>query len=110
MKKTAIVLEGVLKEEFSRLKEAEKSYRREIRKLPKGSLQKKKIKGLLYAYLAYRKGNVVLRHYLGRFSELEHKKLMEQIALRQKYEKMLQAVRQNQKRVRQMIHGRKKSV
>ena len=110
MKKSAIALEAVLQEELSRLKAAAKSYSREIRKLPKGSFQKKKIKGILYAYLAYRKGSVVLRKYLGRFSEAQHKHLQEQIQLRQKYEKQLRAVRQNEKRVLQMIHGRKRSI
>ncbi len=110
MKTPAIVLEGVLKEELARLKEAEKSYLREVRKLPKGSFQKKKIKGILYAYLVYRKGNVVLRKYLSRFSEAQHKHLREQIELRQKYEKQLRAVRRNQKRVLQMIHGRKRTI
>ena len=110
MKKPAIALEGVLKEELARLKEAEKSYLREIRRLPKGSFQKKKIKGILYAYRVYRKGNVVVRKYLGRFLEAQHKHLREQIKLRQKYEKQLRAVRQNQKRVLQMIHGRKRAI
>ena len=110
MKKPAVVLEGVLKEELARLKEAEKSYLREIQKLPKGSFQKKKIKGISYAYLVYRKGNIVLRKYLGRFSEAQHKHLREQIKLRQNYEEQLRSVRQNQKRVLQMIHGRKRSV
>src|SRR3989338_2146011 len=97
MKKPAIVLEGVLKEESSRLKEAEKSYLREIRKLPKGSFQKKKIRGILYAYLVYREGAVVIRKYLGRFSKGKYSDLQEQIEQRQKYEKLLRAVKRNRK-------------
>lgn len=110
MKKPVIVLDAVLREELSRLKAAEKSYSREIRKLPKGSLQKKKIKGVVYAYLAYRKGKVVLRKYLGRFSDGEHQHLQKQIVARQKHEQQLRAVKRNQKRVMQMIHGRKRSI
>ena len=110
MKKPAFVLESVLKEESSRLREAEKSYLREIRKLPKGSFQKKKIRGIIYAYLVYRKGEVVIREYLGRFFEGKFNDLVEQIEQRQKCEKLLREVRRNQKRVLQMVHGRKKSV
>ena len=104
MDKPAIVVEGILKEELLRLKSAEKSYLRELRKLPKGSLQMKRIKGILYAYLVYRKEQAVFRKYLGRLSQDALKQLKEQIARRQKYEQQLRGVRRNHKRVWRMVY------
>jgi len=109
MDRPAAVVEGVLKEELARLQSAEKSYLREIRRLPKGSLQKKRIKGIPYAYLVFRKEKVVIRKYLGRPSESELKQLKGKIQLRQKYEKLLRALRRNQKRISQMIYGYRRS-
>ena len=110
MNKPAIVVEGILKEELARLRSAEKSYLREIRKLPKGSLQLKRIKGIPYAYRVYREGKVVIRKYLGRPQENFFKQLKEKIELRQKYEQQLRAVRQNQKRIWKMVYGNKRAI
>ncbi len=109
MDKPAIVVEGILKEELARLKSAEKSYLREIRKLPKGSLQMKRIKGILYAYLVYRKGAQVIRKYLGRLPESDLKQFKEQIKQRQIYAQQLRAVRRNQERIRKMVYGHKRA-
>ena len=97
------VLKGVLNEELARLKAAEKSYLRELRKLPKGSIQKKRISGALYVYLAFRKGERVVTSYLGRPSQDELKKLGETVDLRKKYERLLREVRNNQRRIARMI-------
>lgn len=97
------VLEGVLKEELARLMAAEKSYRRELRKLPKGSIQKKRIKGSLYIYLSFREGEKVVTRYLGRVSAEELKKIEQDVAFRRKYEQLLREVRNNQKRIARMV-------
>ncbi len=47
-------LDGILKEELERLAAAAKSYLREIKKLPKGSIQIKRIKKIAYPYLVVR--------------------------------------------------------
>ena len=99
------VLEGVLKEELIRLKAVEKSYVRELRKLPKGSIQKKGIKGVVYVYLSFRQGEKVVTSYLGRPSHDELQKLEEQVNLRRKYEGLLREVRNNQRRIARMIRG-----
>ena len=110
MNKPAVAVEGILKEELARLQSAEKSYLKEIGKLPKGSLQMKRIKGIRYAYLVYRKGKEVIRKYMGRLSESDIKQLKEKIQMRQKYEKQLRAVRRNQKRICQMVYGRQRTI
>ena len=48
-------IKGVLKEELKNSLEMKKNYERELVKLPKGSLVKKKIKGKEYYYLVERK-------------------------------------------------------
>ncbi len=97
------VLKGILKEEEERLKEAQGSYEREIAKLPKGSVQLKRIKEKNYPYRAYRKGKQVVFEYLGSLDSEELNGLRQKIELRQRYEKMLREVRVNLKEVKRMI-------
>ena len=58
-------MQGVLKEEYKRLKFLEKSYLREISKLPKGSLQDKRIKGAVYPYWVVSQQSKVRYRYVG---------------------------------------------
>ncbi|HOW88603.1 MAG TPA: hypothetical protein P5561_03590 [Candidatus Omnitrophota bacterium] len=97
------VLKGILKEEEQRLKEAQGSYEREIGKLPKGSVQIKKIKERDYAYRAYRKGERVVYEYVGDLKPEELKDLGKKIELRQRYEEKLREVKANLKEVKRMI-------
>lgn len=103
-------VEGVLREELERLKEAERSYEEQIRKLPKGSIQQKKIKGHLYPYLALRKSGKVVYQYLGRMPEKDLSALRKGLEQRRRYERMLKEVQQNIVRVEKMIRGRGRSV
>ncbi|PIQ87103.1 MAG: hypothetical protein COV74_02130 [Candidatus Omnitrophica bacterium CG11_big_fil_rev_8_21_14_0_20_45_26] len=97
---------GVLREECARLSSLEKRYLREVKKLPKGSIQIKRIKGIAYPYLVFRKGEKVISKYLGRCSENELRKLKKTIEQRKQYEKHLKQVEHNLKRVSKMIHGK----
>jgi hypothetical protein len=97
------VLKGILKEEKERLKEAQGSYEREIGKLPKGSVQIKKIKERDYAYRAYRKGKRVVYAYVGDLPPEELKELEKKIELRRLYERKLREVRQNLREVGRMV-------
>lgn len=103
-------MEGILKQELLRLKEAERSYIREIAKLPRGSLQEKRIKGIVYPYLVSSKDSKISYRYLGDLSELELRKLKEDLALRRKYQNLLREVRRNMKRIKGIIRGRKRAV
>jgi len=103
-------VEGVLKEELERLGEVEKGYREAIRKLPKGSLQQKHIKGYVYPYLVYRKESEVVSEYKGHFSPAELKKLEQDIELRRRYEKLLKEARENKKKIMRMLYGKKRAV
>ena len=99
------VLKGILKEEEARLKEAGGSYEREIAKLPKGSLQLKRIKERDYAYRAYRQGERVVYEYLGDLKPEELKGVKQKIELRRRYEGKLREVRKNLREVRRMVRG-----
>ena len=101
---------GILKQEFLRLKEAEKSYLREIKKLPRGSLQQKKIKGIHYLYLVSSKRSRISYRYLRGLSENELEKLREEIALRKKYQKLLMQVRKNIKRISGIVRAKRRAV
>ena len=101
---------GILKEELKRLGEAEKSYRREIKKLPRGSVQYKKIKGGVYPYLAFRKGRKVVSQYLGRLPKEEFEALKKGIEVRDRYRRLLSEVRRNRSRIERMVHGARSTV
>ena len=98
-----VSIESILQEELQRLREAEQSYRREIRALPKGSIQNKRIKGIVYPYLAFRKGKRVVSRYLGNLLKEELERLRQGIALRRQQEQMLLQVRKNMFRIKRMI-------
>ena len=101
------VLKGILKEEGDRLKEVEKSYLREIAKLPEGSVQIKKIKERPYPYRVLSKKGKVQTEYLGKLPEPDLKSLKEKIALRKRYQALLKEVRSNQKMVKRALRGKK---
>ncbi len=100
-------LDGILKEELARLVAAEKSYLREIKKLPKGSVQIKRIKKNNYPYLVVRKGEQVISEYLGQWSERELEELKQAIAQRKKHEQHLREVKRNIKRLLRMVRGKR---
>ena len=58
------VMEEVLVEEYMRALRIERLVRSELEELPKGSIQKKKIKGKEYFYLQYRRGNSIKSEYI----------------------------------------------
>jgi|SRR3989338_5813866 len=98
-------LQGILKEEERRLQAAKRSYKHEIAKLPKGSIQIKEIKGKAYAYLVYRNGEKVMSEYAGQPSSPGVKALRAQIQDRHRFEMGLKEVVKNQRRVKRMLRG-----
>lgn len=103
-------VKGILNEEIDRLAVAEKSYQEALSKLPKGSIQKKQIKGGEYPYLIFRKGRQIASRYLGNLSVGELKKLEDDIRLRRKYSALLRDVKQNKKQILKMVHGKRKAI
>lgn len=103
-------MEGILKQELLRLKETEKGYRKQIVRLPRGSLHEKKIKGRVYLYLVSSRNSKLSYQYLGGMPEEELAKLKDEIDQRKKYQSLLKEVRQDIKRITKIINGKKRAV
>jgi len=101
-----VAIAGVLQEELERLRAAEQSYRKEIAALSKGSIQRKRIKGREYSYLAFRSAGKVVSRYLGRLSSEDIEKLGKEIELRRKQEQMLRRVKKDILQIERMLGGR----
>lgn len=87
-------VKDILGEELKYLLGLIKHYQENIKKLPRGSISKKKIFGREYIYSQHRQGKKVLCNYLGKLSAGELKKLQEKINQREQYKKLLKEVNQ----------------
>ena len=100
------VIKGVLKEELANSLQMKKNYERELAKLPKGSLVKKKVKGHEYYYLLLREKGKVKLIYKGKVSESEIKKYKEAKEYRAKYRKLLSQVKKQIRFLRSALRGK----
>mgnify|MGYP001598507515 CR=1 FL=1 len=99
-------IKGVLKEELSNSLRMKKGYERELAKLPKGSLIKKKIKGHAYYYLISRKDKKVSFAYKGKLSEAEIRKYKEIKDNRARYKKLLSQIKRQVLFLRKGLRGK----
>ncbi len=99
-------IKGVLKEELENSLRMRVDYERELAKLPKGSLIKKKIKGHEYYYPLLRDKGKVRFIYRGKVSKDEIKKYKEAKELRAKYRKLLSQVKKQIKFLRSALRGK----
>ena len=99
-------IKGVLKEELSNSLRMKKDYERELAKLPKGSLVKKKIKGHDYYYLLVRNGSKVRSIYKGKVSEAEIKKNQETKKYRAQYRKLLSRAKKQIRFLKSSLRGK----
>ena len=102
------VLKGILEEELKSLKELKRYYEKEIVKLPKGCLIKKKIKDQIYYYLNFREGKKKHFKYLGKVGKNELEKLQSKINERRKFKKLYIQVKNDIKKLEKIIHRNKK--
>ncbi len=93
-----------LKEIIKEVQKQKKYYTKEkirlkekISKFPKGSIQKKTVKGITYYYLLYRERGKMLQDYLGRKAPPT---LLKQVSKRQYLEKELKTVNEQLKILR----------
>lgn len=100
------VIKGVLKEELANSLQMKKSYERELAKLPRGSLVKKKVKGHEYYYLLSREKGKVKLMYRGKVPESEIKKYKEAKEYRAKYRKLLSQVKKQIRFLRSALRGK----
>lgn len=100
------VIKGVLKEELENSIGMKSDYERELAKLPKGSLIKKKVKGHEYYYLLLREKGKVRFIYKGKVSDEEIKKYKEAKEYRAKYRKLLSQVKKQIRFLRSTLRGK----
>lgn len=100
------VIKGVLKEELENSLRMKSDYERELAKLPKGSLIKKKVKGHEYYYLLLRDKEKVRFIYKGKASGEEIKKYKEAKEYRAKYRKLLSQVKKQIRFLRSTLRGK----
>lgn len=100
------VIKGALAEELQNSLRMEKEYEEALRKLPKGSLAVRRIRGRDYYYLAKRQGKKVRHFYKGKISQEEKKKYEEIKELRAKYRKLLSQVKKQIRFLRSSLRGK----
>ena len=100
------VIKGVLREELGNSLRMQNDYEREIKKLPKGSLVKKSIKGRDYYYLIMREEGKVKFVYKGKVSGEEIKRYAEIKKLRARYRNLLSKVKKQVKFLRSSLRGK----
>ena len=99
-------IKSVLKEELDNSLHLQKGYERELSKLPKGSLVKKRIKGHEYYYLVSREHGKVKFMYKGRVSVEDREKYGKTKDLRAKYRKLLSLVKKQVRFLRGSLRGK----
>lgn len=100
------VIKGVLAEELQNSLRMKKEYEAALKKLPKGCLAVRIIKGHEYYYLVKRIDKKVKYIYKGKISEKERKKYEEAKLLRAKYRKLLSQVKKQIKFLRSSLRGK----
>lgn len=100
------VIKGVLKEELENSLRMKSDYERELAKLPKGSLIKKRVKRHEYYYLLLREKGKVKFIYKGKVTNEEIKKFKEAKEYRAKYRKLLSQVKKQIRFLRSTLRGK----
>jgi hypothetical protein len=101
-------VKGVLSEELENSERLLKRYRQAIEAFPKGSLVPKKIKGGMFYYLAYRKGEKVHFEYKGKLSAGEISDYKQVANQKKKYRSLLADLKKQIIFLKRALHERKK--
>jgi len=99
-------IKGVLKEELENSIRMEEDYEKQLAKLPRGSLIKKRIKGHEYYYLLLREAGKVRFIYKGKVAPGEIKKYQVAKEYRAKYRKLLSHVKKQIRFLRSTLRGK----
>jgi len=100
------VIKGVLREELKNSLRMSKEYESALKKLPKGCLAMREIRGHKYYYLVKREDGKVRYIYIGNVSEPERQKYQETKELRAKYRKLLSQVKKQIRFLRSSLRGK----
>jgi len=100
------IIKGVLKEELGNSQRMEKSYERELKKLPPGDISIKRIKGNFYAYRVKREGKKIKFNYIGKSSKDKYDEQMEAKKVRAKYKNLLSKVKKQIRYLKGALRGK----
>ncbi len=100
------VIKGALAEELNNSLRMKKGYESAIKKLPKGCLSIKKIKGHEYYYLVSRDEGRLKYVYKGQMPKDQIQKYKEAKEYRAKYRKLLSQVKKQIKYLRSSLRGK----
>ena len=102
------VIKSILEEELANSLAMKKNYERELAKLPKGSLIKRKVKGHEYYYLVFRENGKVRFIYKGKkVSNKEILKYKQAKEYRAKYRKLVSELKKQIRFLRSALRGKK---
>jgi len=101
------VIKSVLKEELDNSLAMRKNFQRELAKLPRGSLIKKKIRGNVYYYLVMREKGRVRFVYKGKLNANEIKIYKQAKEYRAKYRKSISELNKQIKFLKGTLRGKK---
>lgn len=94
-----MVLKDILREELQNSLQMKKRYESELRKLPRGSMIKRKIKGKEYFYQVDRKNGKFIAVYKGRASDIPNKDVKRWQEIKEKRVKYRKAISQLKKQI-----------
>ena len=100
------VLKSVLKEELKNSLRMNKEYEKALKRLPKGSLRPRIVKGHCYYYLAVRKGEKVHYIYKGKLSKDKIAQYKKDQKMRAKFKKLLSKTNQQIKFLQRALRGK----
>lgn len=100
------VIKGVLAEELGNSLRMKKGYEGALRRLPKGCLAIRKIRGHQYCYLVKRIDKKVKYIYKGKLSVEEKKKYEEAKELRAKYRRLVSQAKKQIRFLRSSLRGK----
>ena len=102
-----MAIKSVLREELENSLHMQKLYEKELSKLPKGSINKRKIKGHDYDYLVYRENGKFRSEYFGKCVLAEKlKKYCEAKEMRVKYRKSLSQLKKQIRYLKGALRGK----
>jgi hypothetical protein len=100
------VIFHVLKEEFERLGETQVSYTKAIAAMPRGTPRVRQMRKKNYLYLEHRDGQRIVHDYVGPHDGEKAKNILEKVAQRRRYEKLLKETKSALKDVRKALRGK----
>jgi hypothetical protein len=100
------VIFHVMKEEFERLQETEIAYSKAIASMPRGTPRIQLRRNKNYLYLEYRDGDRIVHDYIGPQESDKADDILEKVAQRRRYEKLLKETRSALKDVRKVLRGK----